>query len=213
MAKARPVKFSEAIGKRLCEAISAGVSLRQVCAEPWAPDRHTVREWAVRDLQFREEYELARSFWADALAEDMLELGDAAPGVAAAAGDGQNANAMVQALRIQLDNRRWLLSHWAPKRYADKISTEITGAGGAPLVPAEVDPTKAALAMLTLIRAAAEAQKKAKDEPESIEATRSADRTPSTVLIEAAERGGAASVVRFAPPEVALAHRRLPRRL
>lgn len=41
-----------------------------------------------------------------------------------------------QRSRLRFDARRWLLSKALPKVYGDKLTTELTGKDGAPLVPA-----------------------------------------------------------------------------
>jgi hypothetical protein len=69
-----------------------------------------------------------------------------------AAADSVNENAAIAALRVELENKRWLLSKLAPKRFGDKVQQEITGAGGTPLLPPENDRTKLALALLNIIR-------------------------------------------------------------
>lgn len=42
-------------------------------------------------------------------------------------------------LRIWFDARRWYLSKLAPKRYGDKLTQELTGGNGAPLIPPKVE--------------------------------------------------------------------------
>ena len=68
---------------------------------------------------------------------------------------GENPNAAVAALRVELENKRWLLAKQAPATYADLNRVEMTGAGGTPLIPAEpLDISKLALAMLNVFHAA-----------------------------------------------------------
>jgi len=150
-----PVWYTPEIAKRICEEISLGRALHLVCNEPWAPELNTVRRWTLDHPEFRGMYDAARAMWADCLAEEMLQIGDGAPAVAAAAAaNGINENAAIQAERVKLDNRKWLLSRWYPQRYGDRIAQEITGAAGSPLVP-EADPQRLAAALYSLLSAAA----------------------------------------------------------
>jgi hypothetical protein len=94
----------------------------------------TVRRWYVDDREgFSSQYAQARDTGLDAMADELLEIGD----------DGSNdwmerhgqdsagwlANGEhVQRSRLRVDTRKWLLSKMAPKRYGDKL--QHTGADG-----------------------------------------------------------------------------------
>ena len=41
----------------------------------------------------------------------------------------------IQRSRLRVDTRKWMLSKALPKVFGDKITQEVTGANGAPLVP------------------------------------------------------------------------------
>ena len=48
--------------------------------------------------------------------------------------DGRGDNARVQQARLMSDNRKWLLSKMLPKKYGDRVTTEITGNDGGALI-------------------------------------------------------------------------------
>lgn len=61
----------------------------------------------------------------DIKAEELEEIGERAA----------NAETAVEVagLRLLADNRKWLLSKLAPKRYGDKVETTVVGADGGPV--------------------------------------------------------------------------------
>jgi len=48
--------------------------------------------------------------------------------------DGRPDNALVQQHRLQVDTWKWLLSKMLPKRFGDRVTTEIAGSAAAPLI-------------------------------------------------------------------------------
>ena len=135
----RYVTYSAELAQRICDEIASGRSLRAICAEPAMPDRHTVARWLAdpAHAEFRSRYETARRFWCDAIADDLVDRAAQALDVAREAdAKGQNANAAVQALKLEIDTIRWTLSKLRPEKFGDKISAELTGAGGKDLIPA-----------------------------------------------------------------------------
>lgn len=137
--RGRPVAYRQEIADEICRRLSEGESLRRICSDPHIPPNPTVIEW-VRDnrgadeengrLGFAEQYARARELGVDCIAEEVLELGlDGYLGP-----DGYVDNGEIQRLRLLSDNRKWFLSKTAPKKYGDKVTTEVTGADGAQLV-------------------------------------------------------------------------------
>jgi hypothetical protein len=58
--------------------------------------------------------------------------------------DGFVDNGAVQQAKLRSDNRKWYLSKMLPKRYGDRITTEITGEdGGALITKIELVPVAA----------------------------------------------------------------------
>jgi hypothetical protein len=153
-AKPKPsVAYSPELAVKLCDEMASGKSLGEVCEMAGMPDRHSVRRWVVENAEFRAQYEAARLWWAHAVAEEINELADQAQEVAeAAAKNGGNPNAAVAALRVQLENKRWLLSKILPQQYGDRQTTELVGAGGKDLIPEQpVDSKKLALALIGIL--------------------------------------------------------------
>ena len=130
--------YDDEIADLILARISSGESLKAICREPGMPHEATVRDWVRDDRGADPEkgragmstlYARARELGCDSIADEIIELSDAP-----IFHKGDPDNALVQHARLRCDNRRWLLSKLAPKKYGDKITTEITGEDGGALI-------------------------------------------------------------------------------
>ena len=124
----------------ICERIASGESLRAITRDPTMPDWSTVWRWmsghviAIPDNE-RERmwiaYRACREIQADALREDIQDLGDQ---LISKDGAGQevtrDANA-INAARVRIDARKWIAERQNPRRWGNK--QEISGPDGGPL--------------------------------------------------------------------------------
>jgi hypothetical protein len=133
----RPSSFTPELADEICEQISLGKSLRTICDEQGMPDKATVFRWLAADEVFRDQYVRAREAQADHMAEELLEIADDGKNDSYKDDDGieRTNHDVVARSRLRVDARKWLMSKMAPKKYGDKITQEVTGANGAPLVP------------------------------------------------------------------------------
>ena len=106
----------------VCERISQGETVEQVCAEIGVASR-TVREWALEDA-FAPLYARAREAQAHAVAEQALTVAASAYG---------KSSEDIAATRLEVDTRKWFAAKLAPKHYGERQAVEHTGAGGTPL--------------------------------------------------------------------------------
>jgi hypothetical protein len=133
------VEFSREIADTICERIANGESLRAICSEDDMPNKANVFRWLAADETFRDQYARARETQADSLFDEILTIADTpmegsktkitANGIETTTGD------MIEHRRLQVDARKWMAGKLQPKKYGDKITQELTGAGGSPLVP------------------------------------------------------------------------------
>ncbi len=138
--RAPSIRYTRRLATGICERIASGESLRAICREEGMPSFQTVLRWAQEDRDgFRVRYALAMDLRAQAMAEELLELADAAPGSATGAPGTGEATARVQAEKLRVDARKWLLARMAPKRYGDRVALEHTGADGGPIQTEAVD--------------------------------------------------------------------------
>ncbi|MCZ4321442.1 hypothetical protein O4H56_05250 [Pseudomonas anguilliseptica] len=104
----------------------------------------TVLRWLGDDAMaaFRMQYACAREAQADLLAEQILDIADEECTMVRADKHGSNDDdgeghtevvfdsTAVARNRLRVDARKWLASKMAPKKYGDKLQTELTGANG-----------------------------------------------------------------------------------
>jgi hypothetical protein len=93
-------------------AMEEGESLRQACKGAEVAISSFLR-WVEEDERLAEQYTRARARLLDAQAEELEEIGERAASAQTAV--------EVAGLRLLSDNRKWLLSKLAPKKYGDKL--------------------------------------------------------------------------------------------
>lgn len=121
----------------ILEAMENGQSLRQAC-NTFDVAISSFLRWVDEDKELADQYARARARLLDAKAEELEEIGDEAANAESAV--------TVAGLRLKSDNRKWLLSKLAPKKYGDKL--ELAGDPANPLMVFErverkvIDPVK-----------------------------------------------------------------------
>lgn len=104
-------------------AMSEGESLRKACKANGVA-ASTFILWVDGDKDLAEQYAGARARMLDAQAEALEDIGERAAAAESAV--------EVAGLRLMSDNRKWLLSKLAPKKYGEKLA--IGGADDMPPV-------------------------------------------------------------------------------
>jgi hypothetical protein len=136
------VNFSEEVFAEMLERIACGDSVRAICDEPGYPSRKTFYGWVLRKEDLRERYETALVARHYALADETLEIADEPVG---SLESGATDTGAVQKQRLQVDTRKWILSKLVPKKYGDRVTTDLTSSDGS-MSPA--DQSAAILAAL-----------------------------------------------------------------
>lgn len=103
--------YTEATGNAICERLTLGESLREICRDDGMPSEAAVRSWVVTHQEFGARYVRARDMGLDHLAERLI--------------DQLEESGDVQRDRLRFDQVRWYLSKLAPKRYGDSLN--VTG--------------------------------------------------------------------------------------
>ena len=90
-------------------------------------------------LGLRNLYNYAREVRSDVLFEEIIEISDTTEegikiktterGTETITGD------MTEHRKLKIDARKWVVAKMQPKKYGDKITQELTGKDGAPLIP------------------------------------------------------------------------------
>ena len=108
--RGRPTAYTSALAAEICERMATGESLRSICRSEGMPSEMTVRTWAIENREgFSAQYAMASQTRMDCLADEILEIADNA------------SSEDVQAARLRVDTRKWLMSKIAPKRFGDKV--------------------------------------------------------------------------------------------
>lgn len=118
----------------LCEAMADGANLTDWCrAMDFAYT--TVFRWAADDTERANLYARARSDRADKLADEIIAISDDGfnDTYKDAKGNVVIDHDVVARSRLRVDSRKWLASKLRPGSYGDKITTEVSGPGGAPI--------------------------------------------------------------------------------
>ena len=118
-------RYDPALGRALCELVANGCGLKSAAAKLRIA-RRSAREWEASVPEFAASLGVARREYLEDLAEELVGLSDEVA--------NSTDNATVQAQRLRIDTRRWVLSKLRPERYGDHL--QLTGAGNQPLIPA-----------------------------------------------------------------------------
>lgn len=116
------VEFSQALFDRICARIAEGgdkSSLRQICAEAWAPDRATFNDWRKLTPELEMQYDQAREDQKDTYFEELIHIADTEKDPAIA--------------RNKMDARKWAWARMDRGRFGDRVTNEHVGGTGNPI--------------------------------------------------------------------------------
>jgi len=126
----------------ICAKLADGESLRSICDASAMPDKSTVLRWLMARGDFRDHYARARELGADAMAELALSEATAAM-----------KPEDVQRARLAFDARKWWAGKVAPKKYGERVATEVSGPDGRPIETRELPPPMVPAEVAAAVRA------------------------------------------------------------
>lgn len=112
--------FTPALFDLICERMGNGESLRAICKGKDMPNKRTVLRWLEGNEKLAEQYSAAQNLRAEHYFDEIIDIAD--------------SKADPQKTRVQIDARKWVLSRMNPKKYGDKVTQELTGTDGGPIV-------------------------------------------------------------------------------
>jgi len=122
----RPSKYTPELAAEICERLSNGEPLRQICRDEHMPAWTAVYAWSAKDAELSERIARAREMGFDAIAEETLLIADTPKwGTKETVGkDGSTVTRedMLGHRKLQIETRLKLLAKWDPKRYGDRIA-------------------------------------------------------------------------------------------
>ena len=154
----RPEVYTPELAAVICARLAKGDSLRSICNTEGMPARSTVVDWIINDKEgFSAQYARARDVGLDEMADELFDIADDSTQdtIMDDNGNERTNSEVVARSRLRVDTRKWYLSKLAPKKYGDKITQEVVGAGGGPVqvVSSEMSPQDAARAYADMIAA------------------------------------------------------------
>jgi hypothetical protein len=140
MPAGRPTDYNQALADTICEAISEGRSLREICKEEDMPSKASIFRWLGLHKEFSDQYARAREEQAESLADEIVHLADTASnpvmvdGIPLMDSEGNPVlladTASIAHARLRVDARKWVASKLKPKRYGDKLDIDQNVSGG-----------------------------------------------------------------------------------
>jgi hypothetical protein len=141
------VEYSPALAEAICLRLAGGDSLKKICKEPGMPHKDTVIKWVLKNPEFAEMYRFARDVQAELIGDEILDVaGDSSKDRNE---DGTPNHANVQRDRLRVDTMKWYLARINARKWGDKVTSEVTGKDGAPLVNIDLDAISRWLAFET----------------------------------------------------------------
>lgn len=117
----RPSKYTPELAAEICERLSNGEPLRQICRDEHMPAWTRIYDWMGRDEQLSGAITRAREQGADAIAEEAMAIIDAPPErILTKTGEVVDSG-YVTWQRNRADLRLKLLAKWHPKKYGDRV--------------------------------------------------------------------------------------------
>ena len=154
----RPSKYTPELAAEICERLSNGEPLRQICrSDDRFPVWQKIYEWMERDAALSGAIARAREVGQDAIAEEIYALVEKEPERILSEGGGRVDAGYVQWVRVQADIKLKLLAKWNPKRYGDWV--QLSGDKENPL---QIDATVQAKTMFDSLLQNLELRKQAK---------------------------------------------------
>ena len=144
----RPSTYDPAVATKICEQLSEGISLREICRQEGMPPWQTVYSWMERDASLVEAIARAREIGYDALAEECLKIADDGTNDYVEGERGPQLNSEhIQRSKLRIETRLKLLAKWNPKKYGERV--QVAGDADSPVkVEAEVQADKLLQAIL-----------------------------------------------------------------
>jgi hypothetical protein len=117
-------RFDPETAAAILDLVADGIGLKGAC-DRLGLARRSVRDWARTVPEFAAALRAARREGFEVWADEILSIGDEVAGC--------TDTARVQAARVRIDSRKWLLAKLRPEQFGDRV--ELTGQDGKDLIP------------------------------------------------------------------------------
>jgi hypothetical protein len=132
--RGRPSDYNTEIADKICDLLAEGMSLREICRQDGFPSVGAVCRWLGKNEEFHKQYARAREAQADAIADEILDIADNAKNDwMIRDGKPVENHESIRRAQLRIDSRKWLAGKMRPKKYSDKIISEVSGPDGNPI--------------------------------------------------------------------------------
>ena len=118
--------------QEICDRLSQGEPLAQICRDDHMPGVQTVYDWSNEREPVSVAITRAREIGEDAIAAQVLEIVDTKPARVATMHGDQVDSGDVANRKMRAEYRLKLLAKWNPKRWADRVDLTSDGKAIAP---------------------------------------------------------------------------------
>lgn len=125
--------YTQKLADEICERLSKGEPLAQICRDAHMPAVRTVYDWRDEHESFAAGFARARDEGFDVIALDSLSIIDTPPERYMTEMGERIDPASVAWAKSRAEQRLKLLAKWDPRRYGDKIEQTVQGPGGGPV--------------------------------------------------------------------------------
>lgn len=145
----RKSTYDQKVADTICEKLSQGIPLAEICRGEGMPCVRTVSDWRLAHANFDAAIARARVEGFDAIAADCLRIADDGTGDKWIDDEGHERTNqdVVQRSKLRVETRLKLLAKWDPKRYGEKVV--VAGDPEAPLSTGATPEVIGALAQMT----------------------------------------------------------------
>lgn len=129
-------KFTVELFASICDKISQGITLSEICRGEGMPSRQAVYDWMKDNEDLSLRFARARDVGFDAIAEETLDIADDSRNdwIQRNIGDEENPILIeqvntehIQRSKLRIETRLKLLAKWDPRRYGEKLDLTSKG--------------------------------------------------------------------------------------
>lgn len=129
----RPTDYTLDKADQICDWYSNGKTLTK-CCQDFGIGRTTLYRWMVAHKEFSERLARARELFADAIADEVLDIADTVE-EGEVVEEGYDGNGefkkvktedAIQRSKLRVETRLKLLAKWSPEKYGDKKQVDVT---------------------------------------------------------------------------------------
>lgn len=110
-----------ALVQEICDRLASGESMSKIALSPHMPAQSQIYLRMAQDEAFRRNIAAAREAQQEYLVDQTVDMADSA------------TPEDHQVVKLRIWARQWRAGKLAPKKYGERVATEITGANGGPI--------------------------------------------------------------------------------